>query len=105
MLRVAGGDPTLSPAFIGATRRRSSGMSLALSVTRHREDRTQETWIKVYYSAHTFSGEGSFAGWLFRIARNACLDYLRKRHRLESRERLDAELTSEDASGTFVERQ
>lgn len=38
----------------------------------HAEDLWQETWVRVLLSGHTFRGEGSFRGWLSRVARNAC---------------------------------
>ena len=41
------------------------------------EDATQETFLKVYRRIHSFQG-GNFAGWLFRIAKNVCIDQWRK---------------------------
>ena len=48
----------------------------------HAEDVVQEVFMKVLKKAGSFRNEGSFKGWLFNIARNATLDYLRnnKRH-------------------------
>ena len=45
------------------------------------EDAIQETFLKVHRSATTFTGEASFATWLFRILVNTCYDFLRKRKR------------------------
>jgi RNA polymerase sigma-70 factor (ECF subfamily) len=45
------------------------------------EDAVQETLLKVHRSATTFTGEASFATWLFRILVNTCYDVLRKRKR------------------------
>lgn len=45
------------------------------------EDAIQETFLKVHRSATTFTGEASFATWLFRILVNTCYDALRKRKR------------------------
>ena len=43
------------------------------------EEVTQETFLRVWRSAHTFQGEPSgFRSWLFRIARNLALDQLRR---------------------------
>src|SRR5579872_5489992 len=55
---------------------------LALSMVRKREqaeDLTQEIFIKVYFALKQFEGQSAFYTWLFRIASNHCLDYLRKR--------------------------
>lgn len=38
-----------------------------------------DTFFRAYRYVRTFAGKGSFAGWLFRIARNLCLNCLKKR--------------------------
>jgi len=43
------------------------------------EDLTQEVFIKAYFALSNFEGQSAFYTWLFRIASNHCLDYLRKR--------------------------
>lgn len=45
------------------------------------EDLTQEVWLKVLRHAGGFEGRSRFSTWLFRVARNVCLDHLRKRSR------------------------
>ncbi len=54
------------------------------------EDCVQETWIKVFGSLASFGGRASFTTWLYRIAMNACYDYIR-RHRRVPTEPLDGE--------------
>lgn len=44
-------------------------------------DMTQETFIKAYNSLHSFRGDSKFSVWLYRIASNVCLDFLRSRSR------------------------
>ncbi|HZW50163.1 MAG TPA: sigma-70 family RNA polymerase sigma factor [Bacillota bacterium] len=44
---------------------------------------TQEIFLKLYRSLDTFRGESTFNTWLYRLATNACLDFLRKRQRVE----------------------
>jgi len=41
-------------------------------------DITQEVFIKAYKSVNAFKGNSSFSTWLFKIAKNVCIDYLRK---------------------------
>lgn len=41
-------------------------------------DTTQEVFMKAYKSINTFNGNSSFSTWLFKIAKNVCIDYLRK---------------------------
>jgi RNA polymerase sigma-70 factor (ECF subfamily) len=38
----------------------------------------QEAFIRIYRGLHSFDGSGSFLAWSVRIARNCCLDRLRK---------------------------
>jgi RNA polymerase sigma-70 factor (ECF subfamily) len=45
------------------------------------EDAVQETFLKVHRAAATYTGEASFATWLFRILVNTCYDLLRRRKR------------------------
>jgi len=43
------------------------------------EDLFQDTFMKVYSHLERFRPEGSFRGWLYRIATNTCRDALRRR--------------------------
>jgi RNA polymerase sigma-70 factor (ECF subfamily) len=45
------------------------------------EDLLQETFLRVWRSAGQWQGQGSFKGWLFRIATNLALNHLRARRR------------------------
>ena len=63
------------------------------SVVRNYDDSfdvSQEVFLKLYHCIGSFKGESSFSSWLYRIAKNAALDYLRreKKNRTVS---LDAE--------------
>jgi len=42
------------------------------------EDLTQEIFIKVYKSLHSFKGNSQFSTWIYRIAYNTCVDKYRK---------------------------
>ncbi len=44
-------------------------------------DMTQETFIKAFNSLQSFRGDSKFSVWLYRIATNVCLDFLRSRNR------------------------
>jgi len=41
-------------------------------------DLTQETFLKAHKSKQTFQGNSSIYTWLYRIARNTCIDAMRK---------------------------
>jgi len=43
------------------------------------EDLTQETFIKAFASLKNFNDEYAFSTWLYKIASNNCIDYIRKR--------------------------
>lgn len=45
------------------------------------EDVTQEVFVKVYRSLDGFDGQSRFSTWLYRIARNTCLDEVRAGNR------------------------
>ena len=44
-------------------------------------DLTQEAFIKAYRSLHTFKGKSSFYTWIYRIAVNRTINFLKKRNR------------------------
>jgi len=43
------------------------------------EDLTQEAFIKAFASLRSFNEEYAFSTWLYKIATNNCIDYIRKR--------------------------
>jgi RNA polymerase sigma-70 factor (ECF subfamily) len=43
------------------------------------EDTVQETFLRAWRRRETFEGRSTFRAWLYRIATNACLDFLAKR--------------------------
>ncbi len=45
------------------------------------EDATQEVFLKVFRFIESFSEKSSFKTWLYKIASNICLDFLRKQKR------------------------
>ena len=53
------------------------------------DDVTQEVFLKVIRSVHTFRGEASFSTWIYRIAVNTAKEHLRKQtHVRKSQEAL-----------------
>lgn len=59
-------------------------------------DVTQEVFIKVYNSLERYSAEYKFSTWLYRIAHNAAIDYMRRNSHV-SRQSLEVE----NADGTY----
>lgn len=59
-------------------------------------DITQETFIKAYRALGSFRGDSKFSSWLYRIASNVCLDFLRSRSR---RAQVPLSFENEDEEG------
>lgn len=77
--RAAAGDEDAFSALLD--RYEKMVYNLAFQYTRHREDAadiTQDVFIKLWRTLGSFRGDCSFSGWVFRIARNTTLDYLRR---------------------------
>lgn len=58
--------------------------NVALSYTRNREDAeeiTQDVFVEIYHSASTFKGDSSVKTWVYRIAINKSLDFIRYKNR------------------------
>lgn len=47
------------------------------------EDATAETFLRVLRRSHELKADGAFRTWLFRIARNLCIDRMRQHSLLE----------------------
>lgn len=63
-------------------------------------DVAQEVFLKLYHNIASFKGESSFSSWLYRIAKNTALDFLRK----EKNARNTVSLYTEGADGEETER-
>ncbi len=61
------------------------------------EDLFQETWIRVLERGHQFSDQYTFSTWLFSIARNLTIDYMRRKQPAS----LDGLLHSDDGESNF----
>lgn len=59
-------------------------------------DITQETFIKAYRALGSFRGDSKFSSWIYRIASNVCLDFLRSRSR---RAQVPLSFENEDEEG------
>lgn len=77
--KIQDGDVDAFDALILKYRERV--YSVIYNLTSNREDAsdlTQETFIKAFQSINRFKGKSSFFTWLYRIALNTSLTYLRK---------------------------
>lgn len=72
------------------------------SVVRNYDDSfdvAQEVFLKLYHNIGSFKGESSFSSWLYRIAKNTALDFLRK----EKKNRNNVSLYVENSDGEEAE--
>lgn len=75
--------------------------NIALRMTGNSEDAsdlTQEAFIKAFNSLQSFRGDSKFSVWLYRIATNVCLDFLRSKSRKPT-----VSLSVEDDDGDDVQ--
>ena len=87
---VANGDPSCLGTLF--ERHNKSVYRFCLQMTRnpaHAEDVVQEVFMKILRKAGSFRHEGTFKAWMFNIARNATLDYLRKNRHHRGTDPLD----------------
>ncbi len=63
------------------------------------EDLTQEVFVKMYTSVHTFRAEASVSTWLFRIAGNLCIDAFRRKKTRGTPLSLDAPIDESESEG------
>jgi RNA polymerase sigma-70 factor (ECF subfamily) len=66
------------------------------------EDVVQEAFVRVVQNASDFKHEARFTTWLYTIARNLCIDHLRKQA-LRKHPSLDAKHAQEDGGPTLGE--
>ena len=45
---------------------------------------TQECFVKIYRSLSSFRGDSRFSAWVYRIASNVCLDFLRSKSKRQT---------------------
>ncbi len=60
------------------------------------EDLTQEVFLRILRFRHTFKGKGSFASWMFRIARNVGIDFFRKNKSTGSLDELSVDVKDDN---------
>ncbi len=66
--------------LIGAYEQRVFALAFGMLGNRQdAEDMTQDIFLKVFRSIHTFRENASFSTWVYRVATNVCLDEIRRR--------------------------
>ena len=87
MLRVKRGDRRAFEELVDKYKRPvTNAIYRTLGDATEAEDLAQNVFVQVYKSAHRYRASAKFSTWLFTIARNLCLNEIRRRsrHRAES---------------------
>jgi RNA polymerase sigma-70 factor (ECF subfamily) len=96
MLRVKKGDATAFEELVDKYKQPVLNLVYrTLRDTSEAEDLAQNVFIQVFKSADRYRVEAKFTTWLFTIARNLCLNEIRRRSRHPA-ESLDAAQTPDD---------
>jgi RNA polymerase sigma-70 factor, ECF subfamily len=86
-------DPELLDRLIEQYQHRLLRYLVYLSGNRElAEDLFQETWIRVLERGHQYDGKHEFSTWLYAVARNLTIDYMRRKNPVS----LDGLLEDED---------
>lgn len=76
---VLNGNPDLFEVLVA--RYEKPIFNYVYGMVRHRqdaEDLTQEAFVKAFFALKTYKESFEFSTWMYRIARNVCLDYFRR---------------------------
>jgi len=78
--RLSNGDPQAIAALMARYQHRLFRYLLRMvSESGAAEDLFQQTWLRIIERTRSYDAQRSFEGWLFAVAHNLAIDYLRRR--------------------------
>src|SRR5688572_8487300 len=97
MQRVLGGDTIALDALFRRHHQRVHALCVRIVAdASSADDLVQETFLRVMRFAGSYRGTARFTTWLYRIARNVCVDHLKhEQRRVQVQAFDDSELVSE----------
>jgi len=101
---VVDGDATAYRGLVEKYQGRVYGMIYGM--VRNREDArdiTQDAFVKAYRKLDTFRIESSFYTWLYKVAMNLAIDFLRKKKRRGGVGEFDEGIATRDGTGAVAE--
>ncbi len=102
--RAQAGDPTAFDLLIDAYARRLHGYLYRLIGSRDEaDDLVQEVFLRVVRMIPTYSHDGRFEQWLFRIAINLARDRIRKQRRTPTHFSMHSSDSDADDGGSFMD--
>ncbi len=105
MLRVRGGDLYALGLLFVRYQAKVHAWCFRLTDDRHTaDDLVQDTFLRILRYRHAFSGDAAFSTWLYRIARNVCLDHLANlRRNSDAQEQLHGRAAAETGPAAAYE--
>ena len=101
ILAVQNGDPEAFASLLGRYQNRLYRYLLRwVHEPASAEDLFQQTWMRVIQNIRRFDAKRNFDAWLFAVARNIAIDYLRRRRPASLEEPLGDDLFVSDALAT-----
>ena len=83
LLQAAAGDRDALSEYLQACQADVWRFCAAMLTPDAADDATQDTFVRVWRSVHTFRGDSSARTWTLAIARRACGEAIRRRDRAE----------------------
>jgi RNA polymerase sigma-70 factor (ECF subfamily) len=94
VLAVQKGDPDAFTSLVGRYQTRLYRYLLRwVHEPAAAEDLFQQTWMRVIQHIHSFDAKRNFDAWLFAVARNIAIDYLRRRRPASLEEHVGDEIS------------
>lgn len=69
------------------------------------DDAVQQTFVELFKSLSNYEGKSKFTTWLYRIAINVSIQFLRKRHSGIKADRLDPDFLPDSGNNELVEKE